>query len=85
MFSGKSIIGAGLCTALAACSLTLHVRVDNCSPRVELCAPSDLAALPDEPAPEHAPPQGGVVISVAGSSVSAPSSALAISAVTFTT
>jgi hypothetical protein len=28
----------------------------DCNPRIEICAPSNAVYLPDEPAPEHAPP-----------------------------
>jgi hypothetical protein len=68
--------------AIAAASPFLlhgHPTVD-CNPRVALCALSDAAYLPDEPAPEHAPP---LIFAppVAGSTVSMPSSAILVSPV----
>jgi len=71
----KPIIYAGV--AIAAASPFLlhgHPTVD-CNPRVALCALSDAAYLPDEPAPEHAP-QLIFAPPVAGSTVSLPSSAI---------
>jgi len=52
----------------------------DCNPRVALCALSDAAYLPDERAPEHAPP---LIFAppVAGSTVSMPSSAILVSPV----
>lgn len=47
----------------------------DCNPRVALCALSEAAYLPDEPAPEHAP-QLIFAPPVAGSTVSMPSSAI---------
>ena len=52
---GKPATFAGIAIA-AAGSTSLHGHPErDCNTRIELCAPSDAAYLPDEPAPEHAP------------------------------
>jgi hypothetical protein len=55
MSFGKPTVFVGVAVAAAAPMLLHGHPTRDCSPRMELCAPSDAVHLPDENAPEHAP------------------------------
>lgn len=62
-------------TGAAIAALGPMHPIHDCNPRIELCGLSEAAYLPDEPAPKRAP---SLIFAptVAGSTVSAPSSAM---------
>jgi hypothetical protein len=49
------MVVAGIPIAAAAPMLLHGHPTNDCNPRIELCKLSEIAYLPDEPAPEHAP------------------------------
>jgi len=77
LYRPKVVAGAGIAIAAAAPMLLHGHPTRDCNPRIELCAFSDAAYLPDEPAPKRAPP---LIFAppVAGYTTSAPHSAIVL-------